>query len=179
MNNKTQVQALIDVLIKKDAHFAEAYKTRKDKSLDKFIQYFFSCAQDAYIKQIGRKNGCMTDISSDDVNALLVHYWTEDNPKVGDIELTSFKGMEIKTATPKPASAPTPPKPGAPKAAPKTPSPAKPAAPKAAAPTAPPTAIPTAAPKAAAPKPAAPPTAIPKPPVASSSSDDDDDFDLD
>lgn len=108
-NNEQDTKALIEQVLKEDTHFAEAYKTRKDKSIDGFIKYFFECAQDAYVKSVGKKSGCMTSISPEDVRALLVHYWTEDKPKVGDITLSSFKGMAISTPSAAPAKPSTPP----------------------------------------------------------------------
>lgn len=108
-DNEQQTKALIEQILKEDTNFATAYNTRKDKSFDGFMQYFYQCAQDAYIKSIGRKSGCMTHIDEADVRCLLVHYWTEDSPKVGDITISSFKGMAITTPSAAPSRPTTPP----------------------------------------------------------------------
>lgn len=111
-DNEKQVEQLIEQLKETDEQFAVAM-TNKKKSMQGFMQYFFQCAQAAYIKAIGKHNGYMSGIGEDDVRNLMIHYWTEDNPKVGDIELGTAKFAKVST--------PKSDKPKATKAAPATP----------------------------------------------------------
>lgn len=111
-DNEKQVEQLIEQLKETDEQFAVAM-TNKKKSMQGFMQYFFQCAQAAYIKAIGKHNGYMSGIDESDVRSLMIHYWTEDNPKVGDIELGTAKFAKV--------SAVKSDKPKATKAAPATP----------------------------------------------------------
>lgn len=177
-DNEKQVQELINELQKTDEQFAVAM-TNKAKSMEGFMQYFFQCAQAAYIKTIGRTNGYMSSIGEDDVRSLMVHYWTEDNPKVGDIELGSAKFAKVET--------PKADKPKAKPAAPATPKGKVPATKKKTPAAKAPTPVIPIAPKATV---SAPPPA-PKAPQAKATSTnsvqappvvgfcDDDDFDID
>jgi len=109
-DNEKQAKQLIEKLLKTDKQFKAAYEGNKKKTFDGFMKYFFQCAQDAYIKSIGKTNGYMSSIVEDEVASLIVHYWTEDKPKVGDITLGSAKFMKIeapkKTAKDKPTPKP-------------------------------------------------------------------------
>lgn len=96
-DNEKQVEQLIEQLKETDEQFAVAM-TNKKKSMQGFMQYFFQCAQAAYIKAIGKHNGYMSGIGEDDVRNLMIHYWTEDNPKVGDIELGTAKFAKVSAA---------------------------------------------------------------------------------
>lgn len=160
-DNEKQVEQLIEQLKETDEQFAVAM-TNKKKSMQGFMQYFFQCAQAAYIKAIGKHNGYMSSIGEDDVRSLMIHYWTEDNPKVGDIELGTAKFAKVSAAkSDKPKAtkaAPATPKGKVPDTASQPAAPAAPAkaAPKATAPVAAHTATKPAAPvvpMAAAPQP--------------------------
>lgn len=96
-DNEKQVEQLMEQLKQTDEQFAVAM-TNKKKSMQGFMQYFFQCAQAAYVKAIGRTNGYMSGIGEDDVRNLMIHYWTEDKPKVGDIELGSAKFAKVTAA---------------------------------------------------------------------------------
>ena len=111
-DNEKQVEQLMEQLKETDEQFAVAM-TNKKKSMQGFMQYFFQCAQAAYVKAIGRNDGYMSAIDESDVRNLMVHYWTEDNPKVGDIELGTAKFAKVSAAKSD--------KPKATKAAPATP----------------------------------------------------------
>lgn len=160
-DNEKQVEQLMEQLKQTDEQFAVAM-TNKKKSMQGFMQYFFQCAQAAYIKAIGKHNGYMSAIGEDDVRSLMIHYWTEDKPKVGDIELGSAKFAKVSAAN---------------SGKPKTKATAAPATPKGQVPAAPVKAAPAA--KSSTPVvPMAAPAPQPKPaPVVGFC--DDDDFDID
>ena len=120
-DNLSQATALMEQLKQTDEQFAAAVQNNKKKSIDGFMDYFFKCALDAYTKSVGRKNGYMQSIPDECVSNLMIHYWTEAAPKVGDIDISDAKFKAASTAAKKPAKgkAATP----AAQAAPPTPKP--------------------------------------------------------
>lgn len=86
-----------------DERFVKALE-RKDKSLQGFMKYFWECVKAEYIKRVGQVNGYADHIEDSEVQSLMLHYWTEDNPKVGDISLASVQCKKVEQ--PKPAAKP-------------------------------------------------------------------------
>lgn len=80
MSTKDVIKKYLDNMAKQDFAFAERYK-REDKSLDKCIQYIIDKA-----KKQASKNCAF--LENEIVYGWAVHYYMEDNVKVGNTKAT-------------------------------------------------------------------------------------------